>query len=160
MEEKDIAERLKETLESLTERLVELLDDGGVPKDLTSDIQRQLLLVHANNDTSASLTEQLQSAIDILSEATKVVEKSWAYCYCYPSLAVSNLSIILDELQTVLCESASLASKPLQRKIFVACRNAMLGACVDEFDTHKQWCKEALQRHELCDELEYDLEEL
>ena len=75
MEEKDIAERLKETLESLTERLVELLDDGGVPKDLTSDIQRQLLLVHANNDTSASLTEQLQSAIDILSEATKVVEK-------------------------------------------------------------------------------------
>jgi hypothetical protein len=117
MEEKDIAERLKETLESLTERLVELLDDGGVPKDLTSDIQRQLLLVHANNDTSASLTEQLQSAIDILSEATKVVEKSWAYCYCYPSLAVSNLSIILDELQTVLCESASLASKPLQRKL-------------------------------------------
>ncbi len=117
MEEKDTAERLKENLESLTERLVGVLDSGGVPKELTGDIQRQLLLVHGNNDTSASLTEQLQSTIVTLSEATKVVEKTWSYCHCYPSLDVPNLANILDELQTVLCESASLANKPLQRKL-------------------------------------------
>ena len=52
------------------------------------------------------------------------------------------------------------SSKPLQGKIFVVHRNAMLGTCVDEFDTYKQWHKEALQRYELWDELEYNLEEL
>ena len=52
------------------------------------------------------------------------------------------------------------SSKPLQGKIFVVHRDAMMGICVDEFDTHKQWHKEVLQMHELWDELEYDLEEL
>ena len=32
-------------------------------------------------------------------------------------LDVPTLSSILDELQTVLCESVSLANKPLQRKL-------------------------------------------
>ena len=55
---------------------------------------------------------------------------------------------------------ADFSSKPLQGKIFVVRRNDVLGICVDEFDTHKQWHKEDLQRYELWDELEYDLEEL
>lgn len=36
---------------------------------------------------------------------------------CYMCLDVPTLSSILDELQTVLCESVSLANKPLQRKL-------------------------------------------
>jgi len=117
MEETETKERLKDTLESLTERLIAVLDSGGVPKERTKEIQRQLVLVFDNSDTSTSLTEQLQSNIVVLSDATKVVEKSWSYCHCYPSMDVPALSSILDELQTVLCESAFLANKPVQRKL-------------------------------------------
>jgi len=117
MEEKDTAERLKENLESLTERLVQNLDIGGVPSELVGEIQRQVLLVHGIHNSNASLTEQLRSTIVILSEATKAVEKTWSYCHCYTSLDVPNLANILDELQSVICKSASLVNKPLQRKI-------------------------------------------
>jgi len=117
MEETETKARLKDTLESLTERLIAVLDSGGVPKERTKEIQRQLVLVFDNSDTSASLTEQLQSTIVVLGDATKVVEKSWSCCHCYPSMDVPTLSSILDELQTVLCESAFLANKPLQRKL-------------------------------------------
>ena len=117
MAEKEKTEQLKNTLESLTEQLVTALDSGGVPKERIQDIQKQLLIVHTNDDASASLTEQLQSTITVISEATKTVETSWSSVHCYPSLDVPNLSSILDELLTVLCESVSLANKPLQRKL-------------------------------------------
>ena len=118
MEEKEAAEGLKENLASLTERLGTLLLSGGVSKALTSDIQEKLLLVHGNDDdTNANLTAKLDSVITSLSEASKAVETAFSYCLCYPSLDVPKIAIVLDELQTVLFESASLANKPLQRKI-------------------------------------------
>ena len=117
MAEKERKEQLKNTLESLTERLVTSLDSGGVPKERIRDIQKQLLLVHTNDDTSVSLTEQLQTTINVVGEASKTLETSWSSVHCYPSLDVPNLSSILDELQTVLCERVSLANKPLQRKL-------------------------------------------
>lgn len=119
MAEKEKSEQLKNTLESLTDQLVTALDSGGVPKERIQDIQKQLLLVHTDDDASASgsLTEQLQTTIHVISEAAKTVETSWSSVHCYPSLDVPNLSSILDELLTVLCESVSLANKPLQRKL-------------------------------------------
>ena len=77
MDEKEKAEQLKDTLESLTERLLTVLDSGGVPKEHTQDIQKQLLLV-CDNDTSASLTEQVQRTLGVVSNATRVVEMSWS----------------------------------------------------------------------------------
>lgn len=79
MDEKEKAEQLKDTLESLTERLLTVLDSGGVPKEHTKDIQKQLLLVYDNNDrTSASLTEQVQRTLGAVSNATRGVEMSWS----------------------------------------------------------------------------------
>ena len=78
MDEKEKAERLAKTLESLTERLLTVLDSGGVPKERTQDIQKQLLLVYSTYDASASLTEQVRSTIGAVSDATKAVEMSWS----------------------------------------------------------------------------------
>ena len=55
---------------------------------------------------------------------------------------------------------ADFSSKPLQGKIFVIHRNAMLGVSAEEFDVYKQWYKEAIKRYDLWDELEDDLEGL
>eukprot|EP00986_Skeletonema_menzelii_P001818 scaffold495_cov152-Skeletonema_menzelii.AAC.8 len=63
MDEKGKAEQLKDALESLTERLQTVLDSGGVPKERTQDIRKQLLLVYDICDASASLTEQIQNTI-------------------------------------------------------------------------------------------------
>ncbi len=117
MAEKEKSEQLKNDLESLTEQLVTALDSGGVPKERIQDIQKQLLLVYTDDDASGSLTEQLQNTISVINEAAKTVETSWSSVHCYTSLDVPNLSRILDELLTVLCESVSLANKPLQRKL-------------------------------------------
>ena len=78
MDEKGKAEQLKDALESLTERLQTVLDSGGVPKERTQDIRKQLLLVYDNCDASASLTEQIQNTIGAVSKATKAVEMSWS----------------------------------------------------------------------------------
>ena len=78
MDEKGKAEQLKDALESLTERLQTVLDSGGVPKERTQDIRKQLLLVYDNCDASASLTEQIQNTIGAVSNATKAVEMSWS----------------------------------------------------------------------------------
>ncbi len=117
MAEKEKSEQLKNDLESLTGQLVTALESGGVPKERTQDIQKQLLLVYTDDDANASLTEQLQKTISVISEAAKTVETSWSSVHCYPSLDVPNLSSILDDLLTVLCENVSLANKPLQRKL-------------------------------------------
>ena len=78
MDEKGKAEQLKDALESLTERLQTVLDSGGVPKERTQDIRKQLLLVYDICDASASLTEQIQNTIGAVSNATKAVEMSWS----------------------------------------------------------------------------------
>ena len=77
MDEKLKTEQLKDTLESLTERLLTVLDSGGVPKEHTEDIQKQLLLV-LQEETSASLTEQVQRTLGAVSNATRTVEMSWS----------------------------------------------------------------------------------
>jgi len=119
MDEREDQERLKDNLHSSTECLVMLLMSGGVPKAQTSDIQKQLLAVFGSDDdeSAPTLVEMLERVIISLSEATKVIETSWSYCLCFPSLDVSSIAKVLDELQTVLCENASLANKPLQRKL-------------------------------------------
>ena len=98
---------------------MKLLLSGGVPKAQTSDIQKQLLVVCGSDDDESALTlvEKLERVIISLSEATKVIETSWSYCLCFPSLDVSSIAKVLDELQTVLCDNASLSNKPLQRKL-------------------------------------------
>ena len=55
---------------------------------------------------------------------------------------------------------ADCSSKPLQAKIFVVHRNTMLGISAEECEMRKQWHKEALERCELWDDLEGDLNEL
>ena len=119
MDERGDHERLKDNLQSWTECLVNLLLSGGVPKAQTSDIQKQLLAVFGSDDdeSALALVEKLERVIILLSDATKVIETSWSYCLCFPSLDVSSIAKVLDELQTVLCDSASLANKPLQRKL-------------------------------------------
>lgn len=119
MEEKEDQEMLKDNLQSSTECLINLLESGQVPKTQTSDIQKQLLAVFGSDDDESTLTlvEKLDRIVILLSDATKVIETSWSYCLCFPSLDVSSIAKVLDELQTVLCESASLANKPLQRKL-------------------------------------------
>ena len=120
MDEREDHERLKDNLHSSTECLVKLLLSGQVPKAQTSDIQKQLLAVFGSDDDESStltLVEKLERVIISLSDATKVIETSWSYCLCFPSLDVSSIAKVLDELQTVLCENASLANKPLQRKL-------------------------------------------
>ena len=68
------------------------------------------------------------------------------------------------EAKIVCCSTeeivADFSSKPLQRKIFVVHRNTMLDVSVDEFKRHKQWHREALQRHELWDEMEGDYDDM
>jgi hypothetical protein len=119
MDEREDHERLKDNLQSSTECLVNLLLSGQVPKAQTSDIQKQLLAVFGSDDdeSALSLVEKLERVIILLSDATKVIETSWSYCLCFPSMDVASIAKVLDELQTVLCESASLANKPLQRKL-------------------------------------------
>lgn len=119
MDEREDHERLKDNLQSSTECLVKLLQSGGVPKAQTGDIQKQLLTVFGSDDdeSALSLVEKLERVIVSSTEATKVIETSWSYCLCFPSLDVSSIAKVLDELQTVLCESTSLANKPLQRKL-------------------------------------------
>ena len=78
MDEKLKTEQLKDTLESLTEQLLTVLDSGGVPKEHTQDIERQLLLVYDNDDASASLTEQVQRTLVVVSNAMRAVESSWS----------------------------------------------------------------------------------
>ncbi len=119
MDEREDHVRLKDNLHSSTECLVNLLESGQVPKAQTSDIQKQFLAVFGSDDDESALclVEKLERVIISLSEATKVIETSWSYCLCFPSLDVSSIAKVLDELQTVLCESASLANKPLQRKL-------------------------------------------
>ena len=55
---------------------------------------------------------------------------------------------------------ADCSSKPLQGKMFVAHCNAMMGISTEEFQQHKRWHREALERYELWDDLEDDLNEL
>ena len=118
MEENEAKEKLRETLESLCERLISILDSGEVPKEQTTEIQRQILLLHDNdNETGTSLMEQIQSFLVVLNDATTVIERSWSYSHCYPSLDVAALATAIDEIQTVLCDSVSLANKPLLRKL-------------------------------------------
>ena len=118
MDEREDHERLKDNLQSSTECLVNLLLSGQVPKAQTSDIQKQLLAVFGSDDdeSALSLVEKLERIMILLSDATKVIA-SWSYCLCFPSMDVASIAKVLDELQTVLCESASLANKPLQRKL-------------------------------------------
>ena len=52
------------------------------------------------------------------------------------------------------------SSKPLQGRIFVVHRNTMLGASIDDYKLHKRWCKESLERHQLWDDMEKDLDDL
>jgi len=116
-EEKEALKGLKEKMELLSERLSLTLDSGGVPNVRASEVLKPLLLVHGNDDTSDNLREKLENSISSLIEATNAVEKVWSYCLCYPSLNVPNIADIIEELQSALCESASLANKPLQRKL-------------------------------------------
>lgn len=119
MDEREDHERLKDNLHSSTKCLINLLKSGQVPKTQTNDIQKQLQAVFGSDDdeSALSLVEKLERVIISLSDATKVIETSWSYCLCFPSLDVSSIAKVLNELQMVLCESASLANKPLQRKL-------------------------------------------
>ncbi len=103
MDEREDHERLKDNLQSSTECLVKLLLSGQVPKAQTSDIQKQLLAVFGSDDDeiALSLVEKLERVIILLSDATKGIETSWSYCLCFPSLDVSSIAKVLDELQTI-----------------------------------------------------------
>ena len=68
------------------------------------------------------------------------------------------------EVRIVYCPTdemvADYSSKPLQGKTFIYHRNTMLGICPEEYDLHKKWHKEALERYGLWDDEESDLQEL
>ena len=68
------------------------------------------------------------------------------------------------EVRVICCPTeemvADFSSKSLQGKLFVAHRNTMLEASTDEFDLYKQWYKEALERYQLWDDKEEDLQDL
>ena len=55
---------------------------------------------------------------------------------------------------------ADCSSKPLQGSIFVVHRNTMLGASADDYRLDKRWHKESLERHQLWDDMEKDLDDL
>ena len=68
------------------------------------------------------------------------------------------------EVRVMYCPTeemvADFSSKPLQGKLFVAHQNTMLGVSTDEFDLYKQWYEEALERYQLWDDKEEDLQDL
>ena len=55
---------------------------------------------------------------------------------------------------------ADFSSKLLEGKMFIIHRNTMLGLIIGEFDIHKRWYKEALQRYDLWNKIKHDLDEL
>ena len=51
-------------------------------------------------------------------------------------------------------------SKPIQGRIFVVHRNTMLGVSADDHRLRKRWHKESLERRQLWDDMEKDLDDL
>ena len=52
------------------------------------------------------------------------------------------------------------SSNPLQGKIFVIHRNTIQGASEKDFQLHKRWCKEVLDKHDLLDKMKVDLNDM
>ena len=52
------------------------------------------------------------------------------------------------------------SSKPLQGRSFVVHRNVMLGVSIDDYKLYKRWYKESLERNQLWDNVEKDLDDL
>ncbi|KAL7541218.1 hypothetical protein ACHAXR_010735 [Thalassiosira sp. AJA248-18] len=96
-------ERIKGEIESCTERLVGVLSKGGVTGPSLEDLRKGLSFKE----------EEVVSLV----QADSAVDKSWTLASCYPSIDVNELVSVLHELRALLCDSASLASKPAQRKL-------------------------------------------
>ena len=52
---------------------------------------------------------------------------------------------------------ADFSTKPIQGNVLVIHRNTTQGVNKEDFIIHKEWCKSALQRNDLWDDLEDDL---
>lgn len=73
-------ERVSEEITSCTDRLIQVLSNGGVDKALLEELQKGL------GGTRDVGNAQLEGIVDSLLQADKAVDKSLSCLSCYPSM--------------------------------------------------------------------------
>ena len=116
LKEYNEAKQINKDIIACAERLILVLQQGGVPESSLKDLNT--CTVEKIAETAIEVDKkQIDDVINALTQADRAADESWSFSLYFPALNVDALLNVLTEFRTLLCNRATLARTSVQRKL-------------------------------------------